>query len=213
MRNFLAIALLFVLGTSCLRTENQTIPGVVGPVVNVQNGKLLLSIELENVELDGGATLPIPKLEHSQVTLSPALSGGSMIQVQLDPQDLESDNFRNVPPELLPDGRPFPFTVDGTLPAFAFHVPPVFDSTFYLSQDLFALFLPIQLPENFNVSIHYRLRVNGKQIGIVSLIHPNDEGEGAGVFIMVNKGQLERHDDINKLLKVSTKKRYKNRLF
>ena len=111
--------------TSCLnQSDGQYIPGVNGPKVNIQNGKILLTIELENVQIDGGMTLPIKKLKNSTVTVGPVFDpntglGGTMIRASFDIKDVESDNFRLVPSQFLPDGRPFPFLVDGSLPAIA----------------------------------------------------------------------------------------------
>ena len=203
--------ILFALSSCLNQAKAPKIPGVDGPNFGVQNGKILLTVGLENVEVPGGLTLPIPKLPNSTATFSPRLEGGSIIQIAFDLKDVESDHFKVVPHETLPDGRPFPFTIDGTLPALAINVPKLFDTTFYGSQKVFGFFLPIKLPPEFKIDIHYRLKVNNKNIGIVSLIHPNQQGEGAGVILLLTLDQIRSNPDFQKLLKHS--KKYKSKVF
>ena len=213
---FLISTFLFA-ATSCMnQDEGQYIPGVNGPKVNVQDGKILLSVELEKVDLGAGATLPIPKLKNSNITVGPAMSedgsfGGTLIQVAFDLNDVESDHFKVVDPQLLPDGRPFPFMINGTLPALAVNVPKAKDMTFYASNNVFGFFLPIKLPKEFNVSVHYRIRINGKNYGIVSLIHPDEQGAGAGVVALLTLKDVRESKELKQLLKYSQK--HKNVVF
>lgn len=213
----LLLVLLLLMSTACTeQEEGQYIPGVNGPYLNVLDGKILLSIELENVELQAGVTLPVPRLEHSSITLGPAMDddgniGGTLIRVAFDPRDVESDDFRIVPNQTLPDGRPFPFMIDGTLPALAFHIPKAKDSTFYVSEKLFGFFLPFNIPEDFNVDVHYRIKINGKNYGIVSLIHPDEFGEASGVVVLLTLDEIRENKEAQQLLKFS--KKYKHTVF
>lgn len=210
----LSLFIMLFAASSCLNQgEAPKIPGVDGPKLNIQNGKVLLSVGLEAIDLGAGVTLPVPKLKHSQIAITPRLEGGMQLQVAFDPRDVKSDYFSVVPNEVLPDGRPFPFTVDGTLPALGIHVPKAFDMTFYASNKLFGFFLPIKLPEEYNVSIHYRLKINGKNVGIVSLIHPSDGREGGGIVLLLTMKQIEENEDFQTLIKYSKKSRFKNKVF
>lgn len=212
MKKIHYLPLLIFLLTSCLnQPEAPKIPGLDGPKLNIQDGKILLSVGLENIDIAGGATLPIPKLEHSSFTLAPRFEGGTLLQVALDPRDIESDEFEVVPFETLPDGRPFPFLVGGALPALAINVPRALNTTFYASNQVFGFFLPIKLPSEFSVSIHYRLKINGNNVGIVSLIHPNEQNEGAGVVLLLTMKEITNNQQFNTLLKYS--KKYKKKLF
>ncbi len=208
--------MLFITSSCIDQEEGKYIPGVNGPKLNIQNGKILLSIELENVDIPGGVTLPLKDLPNSTVSVGPSLddSGiftGTLIQVSFDPKDAENDDFNVVPPQVLPDGRPFPFTVDGSLPALAFQVSKAKNTTFYVSNKLFGFFLPISLPRDFTMDVHYRLKVNGKNYGIVSLIHPNEYDEGSGVIVLLTLETIKKDRAAQKLLKWS--KRNKSRLF
>lgn len=203
--------------TSCLnQEEGQFIPGVNGPKVNIQDGKILLSMELEKIDLGTGLTLPMPKMQNSTITLGPTMNpdgtfGGTLIQVAFDLKDVESDEFRVVDPQLLPDGRTFPFLIDGTLPALAVNVPKAKNMTFYASKNVFGFFLPIRVPKEFTVSVHYRIKINGKNYGIVSLIHPDQQGEGGGVVALLTLKDVRESKELKKLLKLS--KKYKNVIY
>ena len=215
--SYLLLGAVFLSATSCLNQEaGQYIPGVLGPKINVQNGKILMTVELQNVDIQGGLTVPLRNMDHSTVTVSPAVSGdlsssGTMIQVAFDLKDVENDNFRVVPNETLPDGRAFPFLIDGTLPALAVNVPKAKDMTFYVSEKLFGFFLPIKLPADFNIGVHYKIKINGNDYGIVSLIHPNAQGEGAGVVALLTLDDIRGNSDFKRLIKLS--KRNKNRVY
>lgn len=210
-------AFLLLIFTSCLKQDQgQYIPGVNGPKVNIQNGQILLTIELENVNTDAGLTLPIPKMNYSTLTVSPSigdngLGQGTLLRVSFDLRDVESDKFRVVPEETLPDGRPFPFLISGTLPALAINVPKFHDTTFYASKKVFGFFLPIKLPEDFQFDVHYKIKINGNSYGIVSLIHPNEHGEGAGVVVLLTLDEIRNNPGFKKLMSISKKK--KNTIF
>ncbi|MBT4789985.1 MAG: hypothetical protein HON90_00315, partial [Halobacteriovoraceae bacterium] len=124
MLSYLFLSAVLFSSTSCLKQSGgQHIPGVNGPKVNIQDGKILLTVELEKVNLGAGLTVPLKNLPNSEVSISPGLMGGTIIRASFDLKDVENDRFKVVPPQLLPDGRAFPFTVDGTLPALAVNVP------------------------------------------------------------------------------------------
>jgi hypothetical protein len=203
--------------TSCLnQEEGQYIPGVNGPIINIQDGKILMTIELENVDAGIGLTMPMPKLPNSSITVGPSMGGdgsfgGTIIKVAFDLNDVNDDRFRLVDPQLLPDGRPFPFLINGSLPAIAVNTPKVKNMTFYASQKVFGFFLPIKLPADWNVSVHYRIKINGKNYGIVSLIHPDEKGEGAGVVALLTLKDIRSSKGLKKLLKKS--RRNKGRLY
>jgi hypothetical protein len=209
--------MLFI-STSCLNQgETPKIPGVDGPKINIMDGKIILSVGLENVSLPGGATIPASlidkKLKNSFVTVGPRWEGGSMIQIAFDLKDVESDHFKVVPPQTLPDGRPFPFVMGGELPALAFNVPKVFDTTFYASKRAFGFFLPIKLPRDFRLGGTINLKVNDKQFGVFTVVGNNAQGEGSGLVLMLTLEQIRDNPDVQTLLKYSKKRRFKNKVF
>jgi len=200
--------------SSCLnQSETPKIPGIDGPNLNIIDGKILLSIGLENIELPIGGTVPIPKMKNSSISMSARLGGGSIVQVALDLKDVESDEFRVVPTQTLPDGRPFPFVMNGELPALAFHIPKVFDMTFYASQRAFGFYLPIKMPTDFIYGATLRIKINGKQYGVFQVVGNNSEGEGSGLVVMLTLEEIRNNPDLQSLLKFSKKRRNKNTVF
>ena len=103
--------------------------------------------------------------------------------------------------------------MDGTLPALALNVPKLLDTTFYASNAVFGFFIPVSLPDGMDIpfDIPFRLRMNGKQVGIVSYIRTNHEGEGSGVVLMLTMKQIQDNPEFQTLLKYS--KRYESKVF
>ncbi len=213
----LKLPFLFILlfaSSSCLtQGETPKIPGLDGPNFNIIDGKILLSVGLENVELPVALTLPLPKMKNSSVTLGTRLEGGSMIQVAFDLNDVKSDVFRIVPGQTLPDGRAFPFIMGGELPALAFNIPKAFDMTFYASDKAFGFFLPVKLPAEFQYGVTMRLKINEKKVGVFTVVGNNAYGEGSGLVLMLTLQEIESNEDLKALLKFSKRKKNKDVLF
>jgi hypothetical protein len=187
--------------TGCGKQTDAKIPLVKGPFFNVQNGKLILSLTAQTLNIDYGFSMPIPKLNYSDLTISPALEGGSTIQIGFDFRDVEGLNVQD--PERLPDGRDFPFVVGGTLPVLAVNVAEFYETTFYYSEKFFGFFVPINY--SADMSFFQRLKIDGKQIGIASIIKPNDEGKMAGLLLMFTLKDIENNPQLKRLLKYSKK--------
>lgn len=202
----ITLFIFLIFNSSCLNQgKAPKIPGLIGPKLNINSGKIILSLVLEKIELQAGSTLPIPKLQNSNITLSPRLEGGSIFQINFDPKDIESDYFKVVPDSRLPDGREFPFLVGGTLPALAINIPKAYDSTFYASNKVFGLALPVNIPSEFDLSIHYRLKINDKNVGIVSLIGSNNVDEKSMVVVLLTLDSIVKNPEFKTFIKLSRK--------
>lgn len=216
--SYMLMFLLAFASTSCLEQgSTPKIPGVDGPKLNIVDGKILLSVGLENVDLPGGVSLPASlidkNLKNSSVSVGTRLEGGTLIQIAFDPTDVESDNFRVVPSQTLPDGRPFPFVMGGELPALAFNVPKVFDTTFYASSRAFGFFIPIKMPSDFQIGGTIALKINEKQLGVFTVVGNNGSGEGSGLVLMLTMEQINQHPEVKALLKYSKKRKYRGKVF
>lgn len=211
VKTYLFAVMIFALSSCFNQNEQPKIPGIDGPKLNVIDGKILLSVGFENLDLPAGATLPIPKLSHSTITLAPRLEGGSLIQVAFDLQDVESDEFRVVPSQTLPDGRPFPFIVGGELPALAFNIPKAFESTFYMSNKAFGFFIPVKFPPEINFNVPIRIKINDKNYGVFSAIGNGPAGDGSGFIVLLTLDSIRNNDEAKALLKLS--KKYNKVLF
>ena len=201
--------------TSCLNQEGgQTIPGVNGPIINVQNGRILMSVELENFQTPVGVEVPLRNLNNSSIALGPAIRedgtfGGTLLRVAFDLTDVENNDFITIDPQTLPDGRPFPFGLDGSIPAYAVTVPDAKNMTFYASRDIFGFFLPLNLPDDIILSVSYRLVINGEDIGAVQLVQPDQNGENAGLLAILSLDVIKTNKKFLRLLEISKKNKHR----
>lgn len=203
----ITIALLFT--SSCgQQPDSPTIPFVKGPNFNVQDGKILISLEFEALDLNYGGSLPIPSLENSELSLTPMFTGGSVALLALDPTDFKGIDAGD--PVTLPGGRPFPFTADGTLPAVALTVPDFQNITFYLSDKIFGIFVPFE--HRFESDISGRIRIDGKSVGIVSLLRHDSRDNNSGFLLLLSLSNIE-DSDLQTLLKFSQKPRNRHKVF
>jgi hypothetical protein len=206
---FLLTALLILLAGCGNQPETPKIPGVTGPLFNVQNGKVIVSFELHEFNIDAGLSFPIPKLDHSEMNIGPRLEGGSIIQLVFDPKDVESDEFKVTDPNTLPGGRPFPFTAGGTLPALAIQTPDFFNTTFYASDKLFGFFIPFNHSIDFDIA--HRIKMNDKNIGIISLMKEDSNQLNSGFLLLFTLKDITQNPQFQNLIKYS--KKHQNRRF
>lgn len=207
-------ALTLFFSTSCLEQGKlPKVPGINGPNLNVQDGRIKLSVGFERIRLPGGATLPIPKMDNSTVTFGVDLNGGSFIKVDFDPKDLEGDDLKFPPPEKLPDGRDFPFKIEGTLPVIAVNLPRVLDMTLYMGDSYFGFFIPINLPPklDFKTDVSIDLVINGKSLGAIAWMSKRSSQDISGLVLMLSKKKIDRNGDLIKLLEFS--KKHKSEVF
>ena len=212
----LIFGLALIFSSSCLKQgETPKIPGVDGPKINVVNGKIVVSVRLENLEIPAGLNLPISsKLEGATVGINPAIiEGGTLMQATFDTASLDNDIFNVVPANVMPNGEPFPFLTGGELPSYAFHVPKALDMTFYVSKKVFGFFLPIKLDDNITFDVPFRLKIGGQNVGIISAIGNNAEGAGSGLMILLTLKDIEANEDIQTALKYSKRSKYRNKVF
>lgn len=201
--------------TSCLsQGEKPSIPGVKGPNLNVQDGKIVLSLTMTQLDSQMGVSFPIKKLENSHLYIGPGFnsdgsSAGTLVKANFDLNDVLGDDFNSVPSSTLPDGRDFPFLVDGKLPAFAINIPKAKDITVYASKKVYGFFLPLQLPDDFIADVHFKIVVNDKSYGVASLIHPNAQGEGSGLIVLLTLDEIRKNPGLKKLLRASKKNKHR----
>ena len=203
----LVLGLTAAFAVSCgSQPELPKIEGVAGPFFNVMDGRVLVSMTLQNVEIIGGLRLPLGKLQNSSVEVTPAQDGGTLFQVAVDIADIEGTNWNLVDPHALPDGRPLPGIVGGQLPAFAVTIPQLADTTVYASQKVFGFFLPFKM--NVQAIATFSIVMNGKKFGNLSLVGTDANHTGSGLLTLINLSAAGKKE-LKRLLKIS--KRAENR--
>ena len=110
------LTLALLVATSCGNSPKlPEIPGVKGPVFNLLDGKVMVTVKLLRANLNVGARVPIPKTKASSFEVSPNLEdGGTLVVFSLDIEDLKDMNIGVGDGNTLPDGRAIPGIPGGT---------------------------------------------------------------------------------------------------
>jgi hypothetical protein len=186
----LATLTLFTLGftSSCGNngTSNIEIAGVQGPKVSLLQDNLLISMVFENVQMDGGLRYNIPKYKYSYLEISPDLqSSGTLMNISISLKDLVDGGLDQLDPQKLPGGRNLPGVSGGQLPAVAFSIEKFHNMSFYLSKQVFGIFVPAQIGVDGAIA-SFRYYINQKAAGTISLVGNDEKGENAGILLMIN---------------------------
>ena len=186
------------------------IPGMKGPFFNVLDGKVLISMTFDNLQIIGGGRFPLSKMPNSFIELAPGQTGGTFLQVSLDVIDVDSTDWGLVDPNALPGGRPLPGVVGGRLPSIAVNVPSLNNTTFYVSKQIFGFFIPMKT--GTPVFLTFPIFMQEKHVGNVSLVGEDQRGENGGMLMLMN---LDRDSKarLQKLIDHSKQKRNKGKLF
>lgn len=184
----LSLSLPFVLVGCGSGTDgrNPEIPGIQGPTVNLIEDNIVIGIVFETVELDAGVRVPIPEYEHSFIELSPHLqSGGTVLSAIISLQDVFDDELAAQDPERLPGGRPLPGVPSGELPAVAFTVKSFSDMSFYVGNNVYGVFFPVDLGID-QIIATYRFYIEGRRSGNISVVGNDENDEFGGVLLMLD---------------------------
>lgn len=202
-----------LLAVSCGKQPNvPKIDGVQGPFFHVQDGRILISMTLETVEVTTGGRVGLgPELPNSFIEVTPAQFGGTFFQVALDYTDLERGNFKFVDPQALPGGRPLPGVVGGELPALAIEVGDLRDTVFYVSNKVFGFFVHFKKLKT-QIGLTQRLYLDGASLGNISLVGADQQGKNAGLLLMLNLDAAAKKK-LKRLVKYSKKKRNRGKKF
>lgn len=177
--------------TSCGSEDGKNkfeIPGVEGPILtNIQDQGLLIALVFENLVIDGGIRYPLPEYENSYLALEPdAQSGGTLMSIYIDYGDIfDNERLKLLPPEYLPGGRPLPGLAEGRLPAIAFSTPEFYDLSFYLGNQIYGMFIPVNVGIQQAIAT-FRFYSAGQRVGNVSLVGTDENDENAGILIMLD---------------------------
>jgi len=166
---------------------NPKIEGVTGPDVELVNGRVVLSMVFNNVSIDGGATIPIPKYPNSSIQVGPDFqSAGTLLVLTINVADFLGDKGQFFDPQTLPGGRPIPSVAAGVLPAVAIQVPQIFNTVFYVGPEVLGFFVPFKKLDLAGSIISFRFHNKaGEPVGILSLVGSDASGQNAGILAMM----------------------------
>jgi len=166
---------------------NTKIDGISGPDVELVNGRLVLSMVFNNLAIDGGATIPIPKYPNSSVQVGPDFqSAGTLLVLTVSVSDFIKDKGTAFNPQTLPGGRPLPSVAAGSLPAIAIQVPQLFNSVFYVGPEVLGFFVPFQKLDLAGSILTFRFHTKaGEPVGVLGLVGSDAQGKNAGILALI----------------------------
>jgi len=180
-----------------------SIPGVSGPLFNLVDGKILLTMKFLNLNLDAGFKGPIPETRNSSFEFAPNIEdGGTIVVFHLDVEDLRSIDIGVGDGNYLPDGRPVPGVPGGKLEN-SLRVDTNWNKlSFFYHKKLFGVWMPFGF-ETAGLSGYWNLNFNNKNIGMLGLVG-NDpiNGYKAGGIIFLRLENLS-NPALKRLIKTS----------
>ena len=171
---------------------NPQIDGITGPDVEIVNGRLILSMVFQNVYVDGGVTIPIPKYANSSLQLGPDfLSDGTLLVLTISVPDFLGNLGQGLDPQSLPGGRPLPSVAAGALPAIALQVPQLFNTVLYVGPEVIGFFVPFKKLDIAGAILSFRFHnKNAEPVGILALVGSDANGANAGILAMMRADLL-----------------------
>ncbi len=167
--------------------KNPLIEGVTGPDVEVVNGRLVLSMVFQSIQIDGGATIPIPKYPNSSIQVGPDFaSAGTILVLTVSVSDFLGDKGTLFPAQSLPGGRALPGIASGVIPAVAIQVKQLMNMVFYVGPEVLGVFVPFGKLDMQGAIVSFRFyNKAGEAVGLLSLVGNDAEGKNAGILAMI----------------------------
>lgn len=185
----LFVGLMFPL-TGCVVPggDNQSIPGITGPNVELSNGYVRAYIVFNALSVDGGVRIPFPKYPNSSLEFGPDFeSAGALLAVNIAVEDFLKDKGTFFPPNTLPGGRPLPSVGSGKLPAVAIQVPQLGNTVFYIGAEVMGFFIPFAGLDFLQGGMITGRFHNTKRepIGILSLVGSDAQKKNSGFLVLM----------------------------
>lgn len=167
---------------------NPVISGVTGPDVEVVNGRVVLSMVFDNISIDGGATIPIPKYPNSSIEVGPDFqSAGTLLVLTISVSDFLGTGSAAFNPQTLPGGRPLPGVAAGVMPAVAIQVKQLANMVFYVGPQVLGVFVPFNKLNLQGAIVSFRFyNKTGAAVGMISLVGSDASGANAGILALVD---------------------------
>lgn len=167
--------------------QNTEIAGIGGPDVEVVNGRLVLSMVFKDIQIDGGATIPIPKYPNSSIQVGPDFqSSGTLLVLTVSVTDFLGDKGTMFDPQTLPGGRLIPGIAAGVVPAVAIQVPKLMNMVFYVGPQVIGAFMPFKKLDMQGAIVSFRFyNKAGEPVGMLSLVGQDAQGLNGGILAMI----------------------------
>lgn len=179
------------------------ISGVDGPFVNVQDGKLVVTLKMQEAIQPNGMTFSITEEKKSVVNFVPNTEDGGMtLELQLDLADLKSVETGDGESKLM-DGRSIPGIPGGALKNSKRRDWPQEISTFHSPKSF-----GIAVPFNWNLGStkdgHHWLNWKGKNIGMISVVNATQDKKAFGM-VFIRFAAIKKHAELMEKINNSRK--------
>jgi hypothetical protein len=163
--------------------DASSIDGVKKYDFQIKDGRATLVVTLADVHMDAGARIPLTRPAGAFIEIGPDFaSGGSFFMISTPLMSLTNNS--GLPMVGLPDGRPLPGIVAGAVQGTAVQLP-IFGYTYlYMGDDVFGLFIPLELgklPVTVKLSIRDEM---GNLLGMLFGIPRGNTGHVSGLLFL-----------------------------
>ncbi len=180
--------------------KNHIIPGIIGPIFNVVNHNLRITMVLENSNTDNLSRINIPYFDNSFIEVGPALEvkNGTSLFIEISLKDIIIPYDSPLISRSLPGGRALPEVKEGKLPSIEVSSDEILNGEnfyFYKNKKYFGVFIPLKIPSylwgvilaNTRITT-FDLYIRGKVYGSVSIVGPDKLNINAntGIFILLH---------------------------
>ncbi len=193
-----------LLSTGCGQgpTGIPEINGIRGPLINMVDGKILLTMKLLNLNAAPGFQVPIPETRNSTVEFAPNVEdGGMMLVLHMDIEDLRDINIGLGDGNYLPDGRPLPGIPGGRLENSLRIDTQWRGLSFFYHKTLFGVWIPFGF-ETAGISGYWNMNFAGRNIGMLGLVGNDNQNRKAGGIIFLRLNNLN-NPQLKRLIKLS----------
>jgi hypothetical protein len=183
------------------------IPGVDGPFVSVHNGKIVVTLKMQEAVHPTGFSFAVTEEKKSTVTYMPNVEeGGMMVELRLDLDDLKSMPIPEGESSTLADGRAIPGVPGGALKNSTRIDRGNGFSTFH-SPKSFGVAIPFQWNLGSTRDGHHWLNWKGKNIGMISVVNASQDKKAFGM-IFLRYSALRGNKELMNYLNRSKKSTY-----
>ena len=186
---------------SCGKTQaggSTDIKGVTKYDFRISSGRAVLSVVFSEINLDGGVRIPLARPKDGFIEMGPNFGGGTLFVISTPLTSLL--NNQGLPYLPLPDGRAIPGVYNGALQGLAVQLPVLGLTYLYMGEDVFGLFIPLELG-SLPVVVTLRIRDEfGNILGILSGIPKGNTGKVSGVLFLFPVEGTSAAAQINQIL-------------
>ena len=163
------------------------VPGVEGPFVSFQNGKLVVSLKMQEAVHATGFSFGVTDAKKSVVSLQPNMEeGGMVLELQVDLEDMKTFDIGEGESSKLADGRNIPGIPEGALKNSkrTDWGASYYDISTFHSPKSFGVAVPLNWNLGTTRDGHHWLTWKGKNIGMLSVVNAVADKKAYGMIFL-----------------------------